>query len=122
MANAVSRIPLSGSTQGKGIKIAAIATPGTMLHTTGTSVAILDVVWLYLTNSDTSARKVTIEWGGVAVPDDNIEVTIPAEGGLTLAIPGLTLVGTGAAGNIIRAFCATTNVVMAFGYVDRVSP
>jgi hypothetical protein len=122
MANDVKRIPLSGTTQGKGIKIAATATPGTTLHTTGTGAVDVDVVWIYITNSDTTARKVTVEWGGVTVPDDNIELTIPAESGLTLVIPGLSLLGTGSAGNIIRAFCATTNVCVAFGYVDRVTP
>jgi hypothetical protein len=122
MANAVARIPLSGSTQGRGILIAAIATPGTTLHTTGITTTDLDLPWIYFTNSDTTARKVTVEWGGVTVPNDTIELTIPAEGGLTLTIPGLLLTGTGAAGNVIRAFCATTNVVTAFGYVDRVTP
>jgi hypothetical protein len=122
MANDVARIPFSGSTQGRGIKLAATATPGTTLHTTGTSVAILDVIWLYCVNSDTSARKVTIEWGGVTSPDDTIEVTVPAESGLLLAIPGLVLTGTGGAGNIVRGFAATANVVSVFGYVDRVTP
>lgn len=122
MANAVVRIPLSGSTQGRGILIAAIATPGTMLHTTGITLTDLDVPTIYFTNSDTVARKVTVEFGGVTVPNDNIEVTIPAESGLMLAIPAILLTGTGAAGNIIRAYCATTNVVVAFGYVDRVTP
>ena len=121
MANAVSRIPLSGSTQGKGIKIAAIATPGTMLHTTGNSVAILDTVWLYMTNSDTTAKKITIEWGAAAVPDDNIELMIPAEAGSPSVFPACCSPAP-AAGNIVRAFCATTNLVVAFGYVDRITP
>jgi hypothetical protein len=122
MANTVLRLPLSGSTQGKGIKIAATTTPGTMLHTTGVTLTVLDVLWIYLTNSDVTAKKVTVEFGGVAVPDDNIELVIPAESGLTLCVPGLMLTGTGGAGNIVRAFCPTANVVVAFGYVDRVTP
>jgi hypothetical protein len=122
MANSVVRIPLSGSTQGKGILIAAVATPGTMLHTTGVTLTDIDLPWIYFVNSDAAAKKVTVEWGGVTVPNDTIELTIPAESGLLLAIPGLVLTGTGAAGNIIRAYCATTNLVVAFGYVDRVTP
>lgn len=122
MANDVSRIALSASTQGKGIKLAATATPGTTLHTTGNSVAILDTIWLYCVNSDTSSRKLTIEFGGVTSPDDTIEVTVPAESGLMLVIPGLLLTGTGGAGNIVRGFAATANVLTVFGYVDRVTP
>lgn len=122
MANAVARIPLSGSTQGRGIKVAATGTPGTQIHATGTSATVLDLVTLYCVNSDTAPRKLTIEYGGVTSPDDTIELTIPAEGGLVLVIPQLLLTGTGAAANNVKAFAATTNVLIIFGYVDRVTP
>lgn len=122
MANAVSRIPFSGSTQGRGIKVAATGTPGTTIHATGTSSTVLDLATIYCVNSDTTARKLTIEWGSTTSPDDTIEVTIGAEAGLQLVIPGLLLTGTGAAANTVRAFAATANVLIIFGYVDRVTP
>jgi hypothetical protein len=37
-------------------------------------------------NSDTTDRKLTIEWGGVDSPDDLIEFTVPAESGLYLIV------------------------------------
>jgi hypothetical protein len=77
-----SKIQLSGSTDGRLIKVAATATPGTTIHTGSSTDTTLDEIWLYAVNSDTSARKLTIEFGGVSSPDDLIEQTITAESGL----------------------------------------
>ncbi len=91
MANAVAKIPFSGSTQGQGIKIVQTATAGTTVHTTGTSATVIDEVWLWLWNSHTADVLVTIEFGGATAPDQNIIMTIPFKQGLTLAVPGLPL-------------------------------
>lgn len=122
MANAVSRIPFSASTQGKPIKIAATATVGTLIHTTGISDTVFDEIWLYLFNSHTADVVVTIEFGGATAPDQNIILTVPFKSGLVLAVPGLTLLGDGAAALTVKIFAATTNVVTALGYVNRVTP
>ena len=116
-----SKVLLSGSTGGRLIKVAATATTGTTIHATGTSSSILDEVWLYAVNSDTTDRKLTIEFGSTSSPDDLIEQTITAESGLILVVPGLVLAGTGAAARTITAFCATANVVMIGGYDNRIS-
>jgi len=116
------KVLLSGSTQGKGIKVVATATTGTTIHATGTSATILDEVWLYAVNSDTSAVKLTIEFGGTTSPDNLIEQTIPPESGLVLCVSGQPISGTGAAANTITAFAASANVVMIYGYVNRVTP
>lgn len=115
-----SKIALSGSTDGKMIKVAATATAGTTLHTGSTTATTFDEIWLYAVNSDTTNRKLTIEWGGVSSPDDLIEVTIAAESGLTLIVPGLVIKGNATA-LIVRAFCATANVVNIAGYVNRIT-
>jgi hypothetical protein len=75
---------------------------------------------LYATNTDTTARKLTIEWGGVSSPDDLIELTIPAESGLTLVAPGLLIKGN-ATPLVVTAFCASANVVTIHGYVNRIA-
>jgi len=116
------KVLLSGSTGGRPIKVAATATPGTLIHATGTSATIVDEVWLYATNTDTTDRKLTIEFGGTSSPDDLIELEIPAEDGLLLLVPGLPLTGDGAAARNVRAFCATTNVINIIGYVNRITP
>lgn len=116
-----SKVLLSGSTNGRGIKVAATATPGTTIHATGTSATILDEVWLYAYNSDAASVVLTIELGGTTAPDDNIVLTIPSKAGLTLVVPGLILSGTGAAVTTISAFAASTNKIVITGYVNRIA-
>jgi hypothetical protein len=115
-----SKIALSGSTDGRMIKVAATATAGTTLHTGSATATTFDEIWLYAVNSDTTARKLTVEWGGVSSPDDLIEFTVPAESGLYLITPGLVIKGN-ATPLVVRAFCATANVVMVSGYVNRIT-
>lgn len=108
---------LSASQNGRGIKIAATATPGTLIHTATTSVAAneWDEVWIRAVNTSAVAVKITIEWGGTASPDDHIEVTVPPEGGFTELIPGHVLQN-----NVeVRAFAASANVVVLHGFVNR---
>ena len=109
---------LSASTNGRGIKISATASAGTTVHQTGS--ANKDEVWLYAYNSDTVARLLTIEWGGVTAPNDNQKITIPSQSGLTLVVPGLTLYPSGTA-LTVAAFAATTNVIVITGFVNRIS-
>jgi len=115
-----SKIALSGSTDGKMIKVAQTATAGTTLHTGSTTSTTFDEVWLYAVNSDTTNRKLTIEWGGTSAPDDLIELTITAESGLVLVVPGLVIKGNSTA-LVVRAFAATANVINIAGYVNRIT-
>src|SRR5436309_644759 len=106
----INKIKLSGSTDGRGIKVAATATPGTTIHTaqSGTAANTFDEVWLWVYNSDSVSRLLTIEFGGTTAPDDNIKVTIPSQTGLSLVVPGLVLQNS----DVVKAFCGTTNVVV----------
>ncbi|HLU11613.1 MAG TPA: hypothetical protein VK003_18205 [Oceanobacillus sp.] len=108
---------LSASDGGRGIKIAATATPGTLVHQALPSVAAneWDEVWLRAVNTSGSAVKLTIEWGGTSSPDDQIEITIPAESGFTEVIPGHVLQNN----KEVRAFAATANVLVLHGFVNR---
>lgn len=111
---------LSGSTDGKAIKVVATASSGTTIHTASTTTTTLDEVWLYAVNTSTSAVKLTIQWGGTTSPDDEIEMTISGESGLVLVVPGLILKGNATA-LVVRAFAATANVITISGYVNRIS-
>jgi hypothetical protein len=106
---------LSQSVNGRQIKIAATATPGTLIHTAHATAK--DEIWLWAANSDTSNRKVTLEWGGVTVPDDIMEVTVLAEDGWQLIAPGTILTG----GVALRMFAALADVVTVGGYVNRIT-
>lgn len=116
-----AKLNLSGSTQGKAIKVVATASTGTTIHATGTSSSIIDEVWLYAYNSDSSAVLLTIQYGGTTAVDNDIKILIPSQSGLTLVVPGLNLTGTGAAANTIYAYAGTANVITISGYINRIS-
>ena len=99
---------------GRPIKVAASATPGTLLHADHATAK--DEVNIWLTNTDTVDRLVTIEFGGVSAPDDQIKVTVPA-GESVLAVPGVPISNS----LLVRALAAVANVVTAWGYVNRIS-
>lgn len=116
-----TKTTLSGSTQGKAIKVAATASTGTTIHATGTSASIIDEIWLYAYNSSAGAVTLTIQYGGTTAVDNDIKLSIPASAGLTLVVPGLLLTGTGSAANTVYAYAGTTNVITISGYVNRIS-
>jgi hypothetical protein len=117
MATFTKRL-LSGSTNGKAIKVVQTATAGTTIHTAVSGTSDIDEVWLYAHNSSSATVKLTLEWGEATVPDGHIEINIGAEGtGLVLIAPGLLLQNS----LVIKAFAGTANVVTITGYVNRIS-
>lgn len=109
---------LSGSTNGKAIKVAATATAGTTIHTAVSGTSSLDEIWLYAHNTSAGTVKLTLEWGEATAPDGNIEINIGAEGtGLVLIAPGILLQNS----LVIKAFAGTANVINIFGYVNRIA-
>ena len=115
-----SKITLSGSTDGRGVKVAATASTGTTIHTASSTATTYDEIWLYVQNTSASSVKLTLQWGGTTSPDDDIEVTVAAEAGLMLVAPGLVLKGN-ASPLVVRAFAATANVLTIHGYVNRIT-
>lgn len=116
----LSKVLLSGSTTGLGIKLTDTSTSGNtdagyLVHTAVSGTTDIDEIWLYAHNSDTSPRKLTVEFGGVTSPDNTIEVTLAAEDGLVLVVPGLPLQN----GLLVKAFAGAANVVTVYGYVNR---
>jgi hypothetical protein len=112
---------LSGSTDGRGIKVAATASAGTTIHTGSSTAAHIHEIWLYAVNSSaTAAVKLTVQWGGTTSPDDEIEVTVQPESGLVLVAPGLLIKGN-ATPLVVRAFAGTANVITIHGYVHTIT-
>jgi len=108
---------LSGSTDGKGILVVATATPGTAIHTavTGTGDDNFDELWLWAVNTDTSARKLTLELGGTTVGFLD-EVSLGPEEGLILVCPGIILQNAAA----VAAFASVASVVNLHGFVNKI--
>jgi hypothetical protein len=117
MPTTVSRIPLSGSTHGRGIKVAATSSAGDTIHTATASTSDCDVVTLYAYNSSASAVNLTLQWGGTTAVDDDIKLSIPATSGLTLVTPDMVLRNS----LLVKAYAGTTNVVTIHGFVNRVT-
>lgn len=118
-----SKLQLSGSTGGLGVLInsGSSGVAGPTIHTTGTSSSVLDEVWLYAVNYDTTDRKLTIQFGGVTAGTNEIEQTITAESGLVLVVPGFVLSGTGSVGRTISAYAATNTSIVVYGFVNRIA-
>ena len=112
---------LSGSTGGQPILITATASTGTTIHATGTSASILDEVHLFAYNSDTTAIVLTIQYGGIVSPDNEIKISVPPRSGLTYIVPGLLLAGTGSVARTVYAFAGTGSKITVSGYVNRIA-
>ena len=117
MATTVTRIPLSGSTNGRGVKVAATSSAGTTIHTATSSASDCDVITVYAYNSSASAVTLTLQWGGTTSVDDDIKLSIPSLSGLTLVVPDLVLRNS----LIVKAYAGTADVVTIHGFANRVT-
>ena len=115
-----AKTTLSGSTDGRAVKVVATASAGTTIHTGSSTATTYDEIWLYAQNTSGSDVKLTLEWGGTTSPDDLIELTITTEAGLTLVAPGLLIKGN-ATPLVVKAFAATANVITLHGYVNQIT-
>jgi hypothetical protein len=107
---------LSASVDGRGIKVSATASPGTLIHQALNSVAVneWDEVTIRVVNQSVNTVKLSIEWGGTSV-DDQVELTVPGESGFITVIPGHVLQnGVG-----VRAFASVADVLVVHGFVNR---
>lgn len=116
---AVYKRKLSGSTDGKQIKVAATSSAGTTIHTAvaGTTAGTFDEIWLYATNNHTSAVTVTTQWGGTASPDDESSITIAAKTGDVPLKLGPILQN----GAEVRVYASVANVVSVYGWVNSIT-
>lgn len=84
MTTTYSIVPLSGSTDFRGSKVAATSlASGTTIHTAQASATLPDLVCLEAYNSDTVARPLKLGWGGTTSPDDVLAF---------LLLPGQTII------------------------------
>jgi hypothetical protein len=114
----ISRIKLSGSTNGKGIVVAANATTGTTIHTGSSTAADYEEIWLWASNFNTSAEVLTLEWGGTTEAGDHFKTTIqPNE--TVLVAPGWIIKGN-ASPLVVTAFSTTINKVNIVGHVNLI--
>ena len=114
---AYTKQPLSASTYGRGIKIAATAIgSGTTLHTANavTTNGLGDEIVLYAYNSDTVSHTLTLGIGGTTSPDDLQAFAIPASTTVQV-MAGLLLMN----GLALVAAADSANVVTCHGFILR---
>lgn len=117
---AQQRILLSGSTNGKPIKVTGTATGlSVTVHTASSDVTDVDYVYLWASNTSASAATLTLEWGGTTDPDHLLtkQYSVGANSAPTPIATGLPINNA----LVVKAFAGTANVLNLTGYVLRVT-
>jgi hypothetical protein len=112
----LSKIPLSGSTNGRGIAVAATAIgSGTTLHTANavTGAGQGDELVLYAANIDTVAHTLTIGFGGTTTADTSQYTIQP---GLTVQVMAGLIIQNSL---VVAAAADVTNKINIFGFAIR---
>jgi len=115
----LTKIPLSASTNGRGVLVTATAIgSGTTLHTAQavTTDGLGDEVVLYAYNSSSSPITLTIGFGGSTDPNDLMKFSLPPVT-TTPVMSGLLLRNS----LVVSGATTTGSVVSIFGYVLRAS-
>lgn len=108
---------LSESTNGRQIKVAATATPGTLVHTAVSGTADFDYITLEAVNTSTSVVTLTIEWGGTTSPDDHVVISLSPQRGRQVVIDRCMLNN----GLAVRCYSSSANDVNIYGEVRTVT-
>lgn len=111
-------IKLSGSTDGKGVKVTGTGTGSTVtVHTAHATALDFVTLWAQNNDVDSETRTLTIEWGGTTDPDNLLVVSVPAKAGPVAICDRLPITNS----LVIKAFSDEANDVVIYGHVVRVS-
>jgi|6_EtaG_2_1085325.scaffolds.fasta_scaffold02522_6 hypothetical protein len=114
-----SKIILSGSTDGEGIKVTGTAPSlGTVIHTAVTGAAqSVDEVWIWAYGAVTTPVELSIAFGVTTATGSRLTHTITASplGGAHLIVPGWPLKNA----KVVKAKVTADAQANIFGYVNR---
>lgn len=116
----MSKQTLSGSTNGRGIKVTTLSPidgTDTTIHTAVAGTTDTDLITLFAYNDDTVSRDLHLGWGGTTDPDDLIIFTVGPKTGLTLVTADLPLRNS----LVVSASASVANVIVVYGYVNRIT-
>ena len=117
MAQTFTKALLSGSTNGRSIKIVpTVVGSAATIHTSVSGTTSFDEIYIYAYNHHTIPVDLTICFGGTSVPDDYQTITIPNKAGRYLVIDGRLLQNS----LIVKAFASVANVVTLDGFVNKI--
>lgn len=113
-----AKIPLTGSTDFVPIVVTqtAIAT-GDTIHTAGGALPAFDELYVYVTNTDTADRLLTLAYGGTTDPTNMIckTVKVTALSGPTPVLTGLSTTNA----KVLKAACDAANKLTITGFCNR---
>lgn len=118
MSETWTKLPLSASTNGRGVLVTATASAGTTIHTATAGTTNWDFVTIQASNTDPTTIKLVIEFGGTTVPNDDIVMYIPGQVGLVDVVKGLMLQN----GCVVKAWAGTGSLITLFGEVNHLVP
>ena len=115
----ISKLSLSGSTNGRGIKVTTVLPvdgSDTTIHTAVTGTTDTDLITLFAYNDQSAAAELELGWGGTTNIDDSIALSIAGRSGLILVTADLPLRNS----LVVVASASVANVIVIFGYVNRI--
>ena len=111
---------ISASINGRPIKIAAVATPGTTIHTATSSTTLdsIDEVYLWAGNTSGAAANLTVYLGTyLSHQASGILYRVPAgHNGPIPILPGLRMMG----GEVLTATASALDAINVWGNINRI--
>lgn len=110
---------LSGSTDGKGIKVTGTSSAADVtIHTATSGAGDIDLVTLWAVNQDADGetRTLTLAWGAETDPDNLISVPVPCKVGPVMVCDRLPIMNS----LVVGAWADEANDVMVYGRIERV--
>ena len=105
---------LSGSTNGKPIKVTSTTTGAAdTIHTAVAGTSNIDLIDVYATNNSAAAVDVSLGWGGVTADETIGPISIPADSGPVKIADKFMLQN----GLIVKAWAGSANVIFITGMV-----
>ena len=105
---------LSGSTNGKPIKVTSTTTGAAdTVHTGVSGTSTIDFVDVYATNNSASAVDVSLGWGGVTVDETLGPIEIAADAGPVKIADKFPIQN----GQVVKAWAGSANVILLTGRV-----
>jgi hypothetical protein len=106
---------LSASNSGEPIQVAAITSPGTIIHSGIAGTTQKDEVFIYAHNTGTGVFPMILEIGSTGA-GNRVSISIAPQDSYQLIYPGIPINNSA----IIRGYCTSgANVILAGGYVQR---
>lgn len=115
----ISKRTLSGSDDGRGIKVTTVLPvdgSDTTIHTSINNATDTDLITLFAYNDSSTAAELELGWGGTTNVDDSIAQTIAPRAGLVPVTVKLPLRDS----QVVVASASVANVIVIFGWVDRI--